>query len=434
MLVEFKFSNYRSFKDESILSMEAVGLGNLKQSLLKYKNTNILPSAAIYGKNGGGKSNVIRAFWLAVQFIRNAQRTQHEKAGIPVRPFLLDDYSSSQATSFEFTYISDDIKYVYGFSATKQRILSEFLKCAPKGKSASVFSREDQTFTFPENRDKRIKELIKGAVAPNQLFFAVACTMNFEPCIKAMKWFREGIYFSQDYSDIPEQILENSEDQNILSAMVSYAKSADVGIQDIKFEISNNPIDDIDNFPNEMPDSLKRALSDFVKAISETSVSAEASLKVGEVKATSFHKGISKNGDSQLFPLDIADESDGTRKLIAFSPAIEKALLTGGLFVVDEIERELHPILVSYIVSKFQSHHTNKNNAQLIFTTHNTELLNLDILRKDQIYFADKSRKTGISELYSASDFSTPTSENIRKGYLLGKYGATPNVEPEVVE
>ena len=102
--------------------------------------------------------------------------------------------------------------------------------------------------------------------------------------------------------------------------------------------------------------------------------------------------------------------------------------------MVDEIEKELHPILVKYIVSKFQSKNTNPNGAQIIFTTHNTELMNLDILRKDQIYFVDKDNSEGVSELYSISEFSTKTSDNIRKSYIIGKYGATPDVEIEEVE
>ena len=105
MLIEFKFGNFRSFRDEAVLSMEAMGLGRLKNCLISYNSMKLIPSVAIYGRNGGGKSNVIRAFWLAVQFIKNAQRTQHENAKIPVKPFLLNDYSKDKPTFFEFTYV-----------------------------------------------------------------------------------------------------------------------------------------------------------------------------------------------------------------------------------------------------------------------------------------------------------------------------------------
>ena len=102
MLVEFRFKNYRSFRDEAVLSMEAVGLASFKSCLIEQNNMKVLPGVAIYGKNGGGKSNVIRAFWLAVQFIRNAQRIQHEKATVPVVPFALNDYSANEPTEFDF--------------------------------------------------------------------------------------------------------------------------------------------------------------------------------------------------------------------------------------------------------------------------------------------------------------------------------------------
>ena len=123
MLIEFQFKNYRSFRDEAVLSMEATGVGNFKNCLIEYNNRKLLPAAAIYGKNGGGKSNVIRAYWLAVQFIRNAQRSQHEKAPIPVVPFMLNDYSKEEPTEFEFVYVIDGIKYNYGFAATKEKIV-----------------------------------------------------------------------------------------------------------------------------------------------------------------------------------------------------------------------------------------------------------------------------------------------------------------------
>lgn len=140
MLIEFRFKNYRSFRDEATLSMEATGLGAFKNSLIKLSSTvMLLPAVAIYGKNGGGKSNVIRAFWLAVQFIRNAQRTQHERASIPVRPFALNDYSQEYSTEFDFVYTTAGIKYWYGFSATREKIVSEYLYHAPKGQKALIF-------------------------------------------------------------------------------------------------------------------------------------------------------------------------------------------------------------------------------------------------------------------------------------------------------
>ena len=433
MLIEFKFTNYRSFRDETVLSMEAMGLGTYKSCLIPFRNKRLLPAAAIYGKNGGGKSNVIRAFWLAVQFIRNAQRTQHENAPIPVQPFLLNDTSRDEPTSFEFIYTIADVKYVYGFSATKKEIFKEYLYYAPKGQLSMVFERDHQNFTFRDNAEKKRRQLISEAVGSNQLYFAIACIMNESACQKAMSWFRESIFFSRDYTDIPSQLIEYSEKPDMLAAIKKYAENADVGIQDMNFEFRNEEIKDASN-TGDIPSGIVAALTQFAKALSDISNTSEIKLQRSEVNATSYHKGLKSDGSEALFELQLADESDGTRKLMALAPAIERALECGGLLLVDELGKEMHPLMVEMIVSKFQSQSSNPNHAQIIFTTHDTELLNMNLLRKDQLYFADKSKKDGASELYSISELQTPTNENIRKGYLLGKYGGTPDIEIEEVE
>ena len=179
---------------------------------------------------------------------------------------------------------------------------------------------------------------------------------------------------------------------------------------------------------------MKAALTSFIQILSETSNNSEGQLKMSQVKAKTRHKGINAAGEDKLYHLELEDESDGTRKLMSIAPAIESVLNKGGILLVDELERELHPMLVNFIIAKFQSKKSNPNGGQIIFTTHNTELMNLEFMRKDQIYFADKKRSDGSSELYSVTDFVTKTTDNIRKGYLVGKYGATPNIEIEEVE
>ena len=434
MLINFKFSNYRSFKDDTNLSMKAIGLSDFKDSLLKHGTATILPTVAIYGKNGAGKSNVIRAFWLAVQFIKNAQRTQHEKASIPLTPFLLDDYTKNEPTVFEFTYVVDGIKYIYGFSANSKTILTEYLYHTPKGQKATIFTREEQSFKFPDNTERRMKELISEAVAENQLFFSLACTMNYKPCIMAMKWFREKIAFSRDFTDIPKQLIEYSNNKNMLNSIISYAKQADVGITDMSFEFSDKEISSTLDIPDEVPEDIKIALSSLIDALAASPNTSETAISSHEIKTKSFHNGVSSAGKNESYALELSDESDGTRKLMALAPAIEFVLNEGGIFLIDEIEKEMHPMLVEFIVAKFQSNITNKANAQLIFTTHNTELMNMEIIRKDQIYFTDKDHQTGASELYNLMEFSPPTNANIRKSYLLGKYGATPNIDIEEVQ
>ena len=309
---------------------------------------------------------------------------------------------------------------------------AESLYHAPKGQKALVFSRSEQVFSFTEEKARR--KLISQIVAENQLFFSVACTMNDEACSKAMTWFREMIYFSRDYSDIPRQLLEYSNDTNMLKAISNYAKAADVGVEDMRFEINSKKINEKADLPENIPDEDKTALVQFMHLLSETSSNAETHLRMGQVTATSIHQGEDKSGNQHMYSIELADESDGTRKLMALAPAIESVLSKGGLLLIDGIEKDLHQALVEFIIAKFQSKKTNPKGAQLIFTTHDTELLSMELFRKDQLYFVDKHKDDGASELYSISNFSTRTTDNIRKGYLLGKYGATPNVEIEEIE
>ncbi len=433
MLIEFKFSNFRSFKDEANLSMKAVGLSDFKECLLSHGTTTVLPTVAIYGKNGAGKTNVIRAFWLAVQFIKNAQRTQHEEATIPRTPFLLDDDMRNEPTTFEFTYIQSGVKYIYGFSANNQEIIAEYLYHTPKGQKAMIFMRENQNFKFPENNEKKMKSLISEAVGKNQLFFSIACVMNYQPCIMAMKWFREKVLFSRDFVDIPKQLIEYSNNKNMLNSIISYAKQADVGICDMSFEISDEKITSASDIPDDFPDDVKAMMLSYMESLSDTSSDSELMIKAHQIRTKSFHTGISSAGEKKSYTLDLSDESDGTRKLMSLAPAIELILNEGGVFLIDEIEKEMHPMMIEFIISKFQSPTSNRSNAQLIFTTHSTELMNMEFLRKDQIYFTDKDRQTGASELYNLMEFSPPTNTNIRKSYLLGKYGAIPDIDIEEV-
>ena len=257
--------------------------------------------------------------------------------------------------------------------------------------------------------------------------------MNDSACTNAMKWFREYVYFSNDYSDIPTQLLEYSEDKNMLRSISNYAKSADLGIQDMSFDFNSQEIKTESELPDDMPDDMKASLLQFWRQLSENTNVSDIHLKTKQLTSKAAHLGVDKEGNSKTYSLDLFEESDGTIRLMSIAPAIESVLEKGGVFFADELERELHPELVNFIVSKFQSKASNPHGAQIVFTTHNTELLNMELLRKDQLYFVDKSNDTGVSELYSLIEFNTRTTDNIRKGYLVGKYGATPDVKIEEV-
>lgn len=429
MLLYFKVKNYRSIRDEAVLDMEAAGLHDAAKNLLPFGKKEYLPAVAIYGKNGGGKSNLIRSMWLAVQFICNAQKTQTENEPVPVRPFMLNDYSVNEPTAFEFAYVQNGAKYVYGFSATRDHIVSEYLKAWPKGREKNIFLRHGQSFIFPKDNEKKRKELIKEAVGKNQLFFAISCTMNYKPCIEAMKWFREKIVFSRDFTDINRNLIDYREDETMLQAIVSAAKKADVGIEDIQFEIDQQTLDlQSQNIPGQMGGMIA-ALRAFSEALQQNGNEAEVSLNMGKLKSTTYHIGLNCEGKASRYELTLSDESDGTRRLMTLAPAIERTLKEGGTLVVDELEREMHLMLIEYVLGRYQEKRNNPAHAQLIFTTHDTSLLNQEILRRDQIYFVDKRREDGASSLYSLADFNIRNDANIQKAYLLGKFGAVPSIE-----
>ena len=429
MLLYFKVKNYRSIRDEAVLDMEAAGLHDAAKNLLPFGKKEYLPAVAIYGKNGGGKSNLIRSMWLAVQFICNAQKTQTENEPVPVRPFMLNDYSVNEPTAFEFAYVQNGAKYVYGFSATRTHIVSEYLKAWPKGREKNIFLRHGQSFIFPKDNEKKRKELIKEAVGKNQLFFAISCTMNNKPCIEAMKWFREKIVFSRDFTDINRNLIDYREDETMLQAIVSAAKKADVGIEDIQFEIDQQTLDlQSQNIPGQMGGMIA-ALRAFSEALQQNGNEAEVSLNMGKLKSTTYHTGLNCEGKASRYELTLSDESDGTRRLMTLAPAIERTLKEGGTLVVDELEREMHLMLIEYVLGRYQEKRNNPAHAQLIFTTHDTSLLNQEILRRDQIYFVDKRREDGASSLYSLADFNIRNDANIQKAYLLGKFGAVPSIE-----
>lgn len=395
VLVKFRFKNYRSFRDEAILT------------------TDRLPAVAIYGKNGGGKSNAVRAFWVAAQFIRSAQRTQHDEATVPVTPFALNDYSKDEPTEFGFEYIFDGIRYWYSFAATQEKVVSESLYYAPHGRKALIFERVGQDFTFRNQQTKRT--LIAKMVAANQLFFSMACTVSDEQCIAAMHWFRDQIFFPKDYPDISPVVIEHQEDKNMLRAIPHYLKTADLGIQDANFVVNGRTIRDGDH----ISDDVKAALDKFMRTLPGGFGNGTY-----RVSVSTIHHGLDRDGNEVLYSMNLLNESDGVRKLAAIAPAVESALRTGGTVVIDDLDCGLHPVLVSYLISKFCHEATNTNGAQIIFTTNDTELM--DRLRDDQIYLVDKYDADSTSELCTMSNYTTRTVENIRERYLAGRYGAIP--------
>lgn len=230
-----------------------------------------------------------------------------------------------------------------------------------------------------------------------------------------MHWFRNQIFFSKDYPDILPEVIEHQENRNMLRAIPDYLKAADLGVQDVQFVVNGRTIHDGEN----ISDEVMAALDKFMRILQGGS-DDEFYPRTHRVSVSTVHQGLDRDGNEVSYSMNLLNESDGARKLAVIALAIESALLGGGTVVIDDLDCGLHPVLERYLVYKF----ANAGGAQIIFTTNDTALM--DDMVRDQIYLVDKNKKDGASELYAMSDFNMRAAESVRKGYLVGKYGAIP--------
>lgn len=311
---------------------------------------------------------------------------------------------------------NDGLKYVYGFSATDQKIFSEYLYAYKTAKASSVFERQNDTYTFTSVYEKELKPLTERNTT-NKLFLATATAWNCEATKVPLLWLMSGIntYNSSNGNEmlsVAGPLFENDANSSLKEFTTSLLNKADINISDYQLRTEEKTHE---QFLQSIPNDLKPVFSALPPGMH----------KKFEIKTRHNIEGPSKN----IYTLDIFEESLGTRNIFFLSPIIKRAFETGEVVCIDEFDSSLHPLLVVYIIQLFNNPLYNKANAQLIISSHTTELLDLSIMRRDQIYFVDKSRDTGISELYSLDEYSERTRTDIRKAYLLGRYDAIPNIE-----
>lgn len=409
MLLQFNVTNALSFKDEAILDLVATSDTEHKENLISFRNDKILPTVAIYGANAAGKSNIFKALTSAIMFVRLSQSLQIDSR-INISPFLMDDESRNGRTRFDFVYVYNSIKYEYGFVADTYRVYEEYLYAYKSARPSLIFERTDvNKYRYTASLKKTLKQY-ESKNTDNKLFLATATAWNCKETEGAFRWFAEMIdtYTSDSIKNTMLEELEADTDENIKQIAIKLLRAADFNISDYKFSVKQGSIP---NIP--LPPGLS-----MDKEVLENMKSYELEI---------YHD-IQKNGIIERKSLPFQMESDGTQLYFAYCPAIMKALKTGRTIVIDEIDNGLHPMLVRQLVELFNNPESNQNGAQLIFNTHDIDLLDLDLLRRDQIYFVEKNNRTGESDLYSLSDFSPRKTEKVQKGYMLGRYGAIPNI------
>jgi len=376
MTLKFRLRNVFSFRDEITLDLQAAKIQTekgkaLSGNLFTTNGVQVLKSISMFGANASGKSNVIKGIKACVNMIRSSH-TYNENTTFQVAPFKFDGYDK-KPSSFYVRFIVDGIEYEYSFSLTQAEILTEQLYYYPKGRRSLVFTRDETK--GPNKTDiYEFRQTIKRPmdVAANTsrktLFVSRASQMDRDIAKKVFRFFTEDIVLDYKESAMPVEDFLKTEKEDILEIL----NTADSDIVDIKIQ--------------------------------------GYSLKT-------FHKS---NPDI-AFDFD-TEESEGTKTLFQMMLGIINVIRNDRTFLMDGIDTNLHPHLVEYIINLFNR----SNHAQLIYTAHNTHLLNTDFQRRDQVYFVNK-RDDGCSELYSLYDFKDfRDNYDMEKAYLQGRFDAIP--------
>lgn len=413
MLIQFSFKNFKSFKDDTILDLSATKITEHADRVIQIGNEKILPTAAIFGANASGKSNVIEAFrFMATYVIESfafggeSDDKKSKTKKLKQTPFLFDKDSRDAESSFEVYFItSEDAgckSYNYGFTLDQTGIVEEWLNV--KSKTARsykpVFYRNKEELDL-SGLPAKSQEIINMTLEQETLIVSLGAKLK----IAKLKCIRDWFYdtnFTNFGNPIENVFLSSlipggfADDKNVQKKVVDYFSTFDSSIVGFNVEV--------------------------IKSDDEDS---------RHIKIDALHQII---GSDELASIPLEEESDGTLKMFALYPALQDTLECGGVLFVDELNARLHPLLVRGFLITFLNPETNPNHAQLIFTTHDSWQLSNNLLRRDEIWFTEKEQ-SGVSTLYSLADFVDEDGAKIRKdesyekNYLLGKYGAIPTLK-----
>lgn len=422
MLIQFSVKNFKTFKDKVTLSLVASNYDKDTREddnviTLGAFNLRLLKSAVIYGANASGKSKLIEALGFMKRFVINSSKETQVGDQIDVEPFRLNTETENETSEFEVIFIHSNVMYRYGFEANLDNIVSEWLYYKPKTREVELFYRENNTYNIHPRDYKKGRSLAdEDWVRSNALLLSVAAQFNDRISMNIIDWFKKlktisGLNERSYKGYTMSKLKEQHSKQEILTLL----QAADFDIRDIQLE----PLE-INNLPEDMPKELK---DEIIKDLTE----GNRELIAGVLTSHQKYNNSKELVGSELFSME-EDESSGTRKFFALTGPILDVLENGHILVVDELDSKLHPNLVCKLVSLFNSKEVNKKNAQLIFNTHDTNLLSSGLFRRDQIWFTEKN-KYGEAKLFSLADFKSDEvrkSEPFEENYIRGKYGAIP--------
>jgi len=413
MLLRFQFGNFRSFRDQQELSLVAGPFKDHPEVLLKSTaiREEVLPVVAVYGANASGKTNVLRAFHFMASAVRSSHRGWPPDKPIPLEPFLGSEDSKRAASRFVADFVADGIRYQYGFALDSEAILEEWLFAYPSGKRQTWFSRRaGRPIQFGAKMPGENKT-IENLTRKNSLFLSAAAQNNHAVLLPIYKWFPAHHSFIQRDRDFTRRWTINlCTKPEVREAITRLVNAADLGIVELEHyeeKVSeDNPL-----------------IEAIISALKSMEAPFEAPAAMGKIRV--LHRA-----GSQTIPFALDEESEGTQAFFALLGPVTRALATGGIVCVDELDASLHPVLCMQLIRLFSNPASNSRASQLIFNTHDTNLLSSGLLRRDQIWFTEKNND-GSTHLYPLSDFKPRKNENLESGYLQGRYGAIPFLNTE---
>ena len=419
MLLRFRFSNVRSFKDEQELSLVA-GPGKDLPEIVRHPpgmREGVLPLAALYGANASGKTNVLRALAFMTTAVSASYRTWKPDGPIPRDPFLADEPSRGQGSEFVVDFLLGGIRHQYGFRLDSEAVLEEWLHVYPKLKKQTWFHRKPSSPISFSSKMSGENKTIESLTRKNSLFLSAAAQNNHRALLPVYKWFEHSVFVVMGvkavFQGITQSLCGAPETRERISRFLA---GADLGIVDLQIQ------------EEKIKDEFKPVF-DAMFALVKHETKREAEPPLFPPETVSQIQLVHRFGD-RLSTFQREQESDGTLAYLSMLGPVVNAVTKGSLLCIDELDASLHPLLAVQLMRLFNSPSSNPRGAQLIFTTHDTNLLGTGLLRRDQIWFTEKN-SDGASHLYPLSDFKPRKEENLESGYLQGRYGAIPFINPD---
>lgn len=428
MLIEFTIGNYLSFKDPVTLSMVSANTKardanlNVNTTIIVDDQLSLLSSTAIYGANASGKSNFIRAIAFMKKFVLISSKDSVIDDPIRIQPFRLSTATENRPSFFQVSFLLENVKYRYGFEASRKEIVSEWLFAAPTQKESRLFIRDESGIHV--SRSFKEGKGLEEKTRQNALFLSVVAQWNGPLASKILGWFQSlKVISGLNDSSYKGFTIKSFEDGSYRQEIIKLVKSLDLGIEDISSKKRSD-----EHFKVFIPDNLPSEIRETVIEQAENE----------RVSIQTAHKKFDEAGspiEAEMFDLS-ANESNGTEKLFYLTGPLLDVLSRGTILCIDEMEARLHPLITRVLIGLFNSKETNPKGAQLIFTTHDTNLLSNKIFRRDQIWFTEKDHY-GCSHLYSLAELKVRNDASFESDYFEGRYGAIPflgNIRQIVLE